>query len=163
MRTTRILATLLVGSLSACTCGKSTAPDEGAALPVEPAAVPSTSPANASGSVAATSCPTDVFPAKVEVTDLADGVVVTITSIDDGAVRDARARAKHLALADAGDDLAKRCPVAVPGALVSVSDVDGGVTVTLRATPARSAASLQHEVRERQEAGFREPDAGDVH
>ncbi len=158
------LAIVGFGAFAGCTCDKrKSGTDPAPAVPSAPAEEPAAAaPVDAARALlsdaerrALAKCPTTVFPARVEVTDVPDGVVVLVTSLDEGAVKDIRARAALVASArtEAGDDLLfRRCPVALPGATIGVRDVDAGVELTLRATKAGGVSELRAEVRAREDA-----------
>ena len=107
-------------------------------------------------------CPTAVDGATVDITDTADGVVITITAATEAKVDEIRADARHVVdvsrknpsdvrhtgEGEGGGGLGK-CVVVLKDTTVTADDVPGGARITVTPNQREALEALQKEVRER--------------
>lgn len=121
-----------------------------------------------------THCPSSVQGATTEIKDTPDGVEIIVKATDPAAVTDIRARSKHLvdaskAQANApkhtgtgeGGGQFGRCPVVMKDTTVDAKDVDGGSSISVKATDAKEVDWLRREAKERK-AELADPGAKDA-
>jgi TusA-related sulfurtransferase len=110
----------------------------------KPGDAPATATANA-GKGNMLHCPTSVNGAKTAVSDIKDGIELTVTADNEKATAEVRQRAQHLVTASRTDPNTVRhsgdghggggigiCPVVLKDTLVTAEDVKGGSKITVR-------------------------------
>ena len=111
-------------------------------------------PAVAHGHKRSGDCLFRIDDAQTQVEDLADGVVVTLTSKDEATVSELQT----IAWAQVEQDESERrhdCFFQMAGAQVLVQDLSDGVILTITATDEETAAELQERARQATRSGCR--------
>ena len=131
-----------------------------------PGPVASVAAPAASATVAASGkmahCPSTVTGAKTDIADSPNGVEVSVTSKDDAAVQEIRARSAFLASSAKNDVQAVahngsgegggifgRCPIVMRNTTLAVTDVPGGSKLVVTPRDAKERDWLRHEARAR--------------
>src|SRR6185369_6997601 len=100
---------------------------------------------SASAKALMANCPNTVEGATTSFNDVEGGIEITVTAKDDAAIKDIRARAKHLAevakeaapsvkhnQSGAGGGKFGRCPVVVRNTQLDAAEVESGVKITVK-------------------------------
>src|SRR5206468_6641439 len=145
---------------------------EPAATPTPAATTPSTPPPAASTAAAPSAivapsgkmahCPSTVTGAKTDVKDAANGVEITVTSKDETATKEIRARSAFLATSSKNDaqsvghngsgeggGVFGRCPVVMRNTTVAATDVEGGSKLVVVPRDTKEQDWLRREARTR--------------
>jgi hypothetical protein len=157
-------AVLVVACLGACSKPKSDAVATTPAPP--PSAIATATPAPPALPVAPSGkmahCPSTVLGAKTDIQDVPGGVAVVVTSADESATKEIRARAAFLE-ASAKNDVSPvahngtgegggvfgRCPIVMRNTKVDVSEVNGGSKLVVASRDAKELDWLRREARSR--------------
>jgi hypothetical protein len=120
-----------------------------------------------SGSAAApgrmANCPTLVEGGATAIKDIEGGVELTVTAKEEAAIKEIRARARHLAEVSReeapsgrhngsghGGGKSGRCPVITRNTVVTTEDVEGGARITVKPRDVAELDWVRREARERQ-------------
>ena len=111
-------------------------------------------------------CPLTVDGARAVIVDTGEGVEITVTAAQDGAVQEVRRRLKHLEEftrkagkdtgvphgGGAGGGFMRNCPVVTKDTMVTGVDVERGVKISIQPRRAEDLAEIRAEVRRRYDA-----------